>query len=197
MVSLFAMSVVFFFTSHGQLVLLINQHRFPLGDALMPYLTYLGDGVFYGLVCLLLLIRKWRTGLLFVLAGISQSIVSAILKRLVFPDVPRPKKYFEGIEDLSFIEGVRIATRFSFPSGHTMTAFLLATLLSLVVVKDRKYQALLLAGALVAGFSRMYLLQHFYRDVVAGSLIGVLMALAFFVWVNPLILRDRPGNDLK
>ena len=59
--------------------------------------------------------------------------------------------------------------RFSFPSGHTMTAFAVAVPLSLF------YPALtvgLLFCALSIGMSRILLGMHFLSDVLAGALLG-------------------------
>jgi undecaprenyl-diphosphatase len=63
--------------------------------------------------------------------------------------------------------------QFSFPSGHTMTAFAVAISLSLY------YPSLaigLLFCALSIAASRILLGMHFLSDVVAGALIGVLLA---------------------
>ena len=60
--------------------------------------------------------------------------------------------------------------QFSFPSGHTMTAFAVATPLSLFYPE-------LTAGVLFCAFSialsRILLGMHFLSDVVAGALLGL------------------------
>ena len=70
--------------------------------------------------------------------------------------------------------------RFSFPSGHTMTAFAVAIPLSLF------YPTLtigLLFCALSIAMSRILLGMHFLSDVVAGALIGTgLGYLAYFTF---------------
>ncbi|HUA21348.1 MAG TPA: phosphatase PAP2 family protein [Bryobacteraceae bacterium] len=70
--------------------------------------------------------------------------------------------------------------QFSFPSGHTMTAFAVAVPLSLF------YPTLtigLLFCALSIAMSRILLGMHFLSDVVAGALIGTgLGYLAFFTF---------------
>jgi undecaprenyl-diphosphatase len=70
--------------------------------------------------------------------------------------------------------------QFSFPSGHTMTAFAVAVPLSLF------YPTLaigLLFCALSIAMSRILLGMHFLSDVVAGALIGTgLGYLAFFAF---------------
>jgi len=70
--------------------------------------------------------------------------------------------------------------QFSFPSGHTMTAFAVATPLSLF------YPDIaigLLFCALSIATSRILLGMHFLSDVVAGALIGTAIGyLAFFAF---------------
>jgi undecaprenyl-diphosphatase len=67
------------------------------------------------------------------------------------------------------------ADLFSFPSGHTAAAFVIATLLS-DVFPSLTIPAYL--WALSVGVSRMYLGVHYPTDVLAGLLIGILSAAA-------------------
>lgn len=63
---------------------------------------------------------------------------------------------------------------FSFPSGHTSAAFLVATLLSFF------YPALaplLLTWAVLMGMARVVLGVHFPTDTLIGALMGILLAL--------------------
>jgi undecaprenyl-diphosphatase len=70
---------------------------------------------------------------------------------------------------------------FSFPSGHTMNAFAIGTVLSVL------HPALLPAMAFVAmnvAASRVFLRMHFLTDVLVGALLGILIgsvAAAFFL----------------
>lgn len=70
--------------------------------------------------------------------------------------------------------------QFSFPSGHTMTAFAIAVPLSLFYPN---FAVGLLFCALSIAMSRILLGMHFLSDVVAGALIGTgLGYLGFFVF---------------
>lgn len=73
--------------------------------------------------------------------------------------------------------------RFSFPSGHSITAFAIAVTLGL-------WYPALLAGlifcALSVAASRVILGLHYLSDVVAGLMIGILIGLAAFQW-TPLL----------
>jgi membrane-associated phospholipid phosphatase len=41
---------------------------------------------------------------------------------------------------------------------------------------------LLFIAALLVGYSRVYLSQHFLTDITAGSVFGILMILIFWFW---------------
>jgi membrane-associated phospholipid phosphatase len=77
---------------------------------------------------------------------------------------------------------------FSFPSGHTTSAFATATALSL---STKKWQVIvpsyLYAG--FVGYSRMRLGVHYPSDVLAGALIGT--ATGFLVWKIDKWIRKK------
>ncbi len=181
------------FVDHGEVVLYINQSRIDILDWSMPWITYLGDGWFYAAVSIIVLFWNWRWGVFFGISGGILSIVVTFFKRIVFGGVPRPKKFFADTDVLQFIEGVDVAGKFSFPSGHSTTVFMLGALLSLWFKNNRPVQLICLFMAILGGFSRIYILQHFYVDVVAGSVLGVLLAIGCWRWLRPLLI----DNGLK
>jgi len=74
--------------------------------------------------------------------------------------------------------------RFSFPSGHSITAFAIATTIGL-------YYPALMVGlmfcALSVAASRVILGLHYASDVVAGMLIGILIGSGAYTWIPQLI----------
>lgn len=81
--------------------------------------------------------------------------------------VGRPRPYTNSVENepLSFS-----GANSSFPSGHTATAFALASVLA---EEYPKYKYLFYGGAVLVGISRIYLDMHYASDVVAGAAIGL------------------------
>lgn len=163
-----------FFTEKIPLQLATNQLHQPVFDAIMPYLTMLGDGIFVlllGVVCLLFVNRS--TGWLIILSYLFSSLIVQFSKHVLFPEAMRPYFYMKAIPSFHAISGFLYYEYHSFPSGHTASAFALATLLSFSVKNKPVASIGLLGAACLVGFSRTYLSQHFLVDVCAGSLIGV------------------------
>jgi undecaprenyl-diphosphatase len=69
--------------------------------------------------------------------------------------------------------------QFSFPSGHSLTAFAVATSLALFYPK---MELLLMFSASSVALSRIVLGLHFLSDVLAGSAIGVMVGYLAFRW---------------
>lgn len=164
------------FIPYGKDVLLINGHHHSLLDLISPWITELGNGLYYVPVLAIMLFVRFRWATVIALAGILHAIAILVLKRLIFPDALRPA----GLMDkslLHFVPGVNVHTALSFPSGHTATAFAFLLIISLYF--NNRWLTLLFAVlALLAGLSRIYLVQHFLVDVAAGSTIGFISAWA-------------------
>jgi len=70
----------------------------------------------------------------------------------------------------------------SFPSGHTVTAFSTAVVIT-YWCKNKGWGLPLLLVAILVGYSRMYLSEHFFEDVTAGSVIGVITTVCLISWL--------------
>jgi membrane-associated phospholipid phosphatase len=166
--------------SKEQLIHWVNDHNAPWADDLFRYATYLGDGVFFILVVVVLLIRSRAVGLAGLGAFLLSSGVSILLKQVVFLNALRPSKYFEHAGwAYHTVKDVVLAGYHSFPSGHTISAFAMFGFLALVDDRKGRGWTWALLGALV-GYSRVYLFQHFVADAFAGSLIGTASAVVAY-----------------
>ena len=169
----------------GEILLQIQQHlRTDMLTPLMKFVTFLGNGGWFWILCavVLLAIPKTRkTGYAAVLSLIFGVIVTNLLLKNI---VARPRPFAE-IEAL--IPLIAKPTDFSFPSGHTTASFAVALVMLRMLPKKIGIPAVVLA-ALVA-FSRLYLGVHYPTDVLVGfvvALVGSLLA----VW----IVRMKLGN---
>jgi len=152
-------------------------------DVVLFCMTYLGDGVMAVLVVIMLLAVKYRYAFIVGVSNFISAIITQILKQTLFADVVRPKKFFEGVHDLYFVPGVENYLYNSFPSGHTTCAFSLYLALAFIV-KNRMLKLFFFIIALLVGYSRIYLSQHFFEDVYVGSLIGVLTTICVYYFIQ-------------
>lgn len=164
--------------------LLLNSFHSAVLDWLFTFFTVLGDGLLtIAVVISLFVYQKYRKASTLLLAFLSSGLVVQFLKKLF--QQPRPKLYFESLSlpyD-HFIEGISLQGSNSFPSGHTATAFALATVLVLIFKKKKIALPCLLTALLVA-YSRIYLSQHFLLDTIVGALIGTLAGMLSYYLVK-------------
>ena len=187
---LFSASIFLVFSGKEAAFISLNSyHPFLLNVFFINY-TFIGDGIFaLGLVAAMLFYfkRKKMTAALFSSFLIS-GIASQFLKNMV--NSPRPKLYFEAGTYLNFIDGVTLTGNSGFPSGHTATAFAIATVLALMI-KNKSWQLVILPAAALVGYSRIYLAQHFLLDVIAGALLGsVSGVLAFYLATSGINIKS-------
>lgn len=159
----------------------VNQHHSPFLDNMFRVVTTFGNGwVSIGLMIIVLL-WSYRAFLVFLTAFLSQGILVQFLKKIIFSDMYRPIRHFQDTTLLHFVEGIDINSHFSFPSGHSATAFCFLTLATLWTKNNRLALAFFVT-ALLAAYSRIYLFQHFFADIYAGAIIGVLSSLFWYYW---------------
>ncbi|MBI3510671.1 MAG: phosphatase PAP2 family protein [Bacteroidetes bacterium] len=155
-----------------QIHLFINRHYSSAGDLLMPWITLLGDGWTITVLILLLFALNRNFSLFTGISCILASGITQLLKHVFFPGDPRPALLFRP-DEIRLVPGVENNLFETFPSGHTTLAF--AFFICLCIGTDKLWMKFLFFFlALLAGYSRIYLSQHFLEDVYAGSLIGTL-----------------------
>jgi membrane-associated phospholipid phosphatase len=141
--------------------------RNPFLTPIFIFITRLGNSAFIWLFTALVLlgVKKLRhCGVaLLVSLIISSILVDEILKN-VFCRI-RPFNAMPGLMALIPKPG-----SYSFPSGHTTTAFAAATVIAICLPKKFGIMGYILA--VLIGFSRMYLGVHYPSDVLAGIILG-------------------------
>jgi len=153
-------------------------------NSLMQVITYFGDGVVALIIAFVFIFYRLRISIFLLLSGIASGLIAQLMKRFIFSDELRPLGFFRNLGmDIYQIPGFDMHIHHSFPSGHTATAF--AVFFGLALFAKKSWQKIsLLSIAAIAGYSRIYLGQHFLTDVVAGSVIGVFTSITFFYFVN-------------
>lgn len=186
-------------TNKGDVEIWVNQFHGPILNIFFYWITYLGDGIFSFAVVIVLFFRRIYLGLLSAISLISTSVVTQTLKRGVFDDFPRPSRFFDpAVIQLKFVDGLEMHGYFSFPSGHSSGAFSIFILLSLISKKP-VVQIICFFVAITTAFSRVYLLQHFFMDIYAGSMLGIVVtSFMYFIiqYKTNLAANDRLQQPL-
>jgi membrane-associated phospholipid phosphatase len=150
---------------------ILNPFHNEILDAFFYRYTFLGDGLFAVLlsVVLFFFLKTQRLSIELLVSFIVSGLLAQLFKNIF--QHPRPRAFFTPEQYPYFFDGLSINNHVSFPSGHTTTAFALTFILA-SYTKNKLLQILLLALAILAGYSRIYLAQHFLEDVFAGAILG-------------------------
>ena len=170
--------IILFINSKNDIHLSINRHYSEIGDFLMPYVTLAGDGITVAVLIILLIGWNRKFGSWTGVSVVLASAITQLLKNTIFSGEPRPKLFFSDTSTpLRFVDGVENYLHGSFPSGHTTAGFAFYFCL-VFAVKNNYLKSALFLFALLIGYSRIYLSQHFLNDVFFGSLIGTITTFA-------------------
>jgi undecaprenyl-diphosphatase len=162
----------------------IHNHSIPATTWFMRSATHLGAAPVLSTLTVaaiaVFLYWKWhRAAVLLLTAMLGIPLFNENLK--VHYHRLRPEAFF----------GVALPTSYSFPSGHSLSAFcfygMTAALVSARVRDRRARMAIWISGALlilVVGVSRVYLGVHFPSDVIGGYA-------AALVWISMLLVFDQ------
>lgn len=172
---------IYLTNSKTEIFLFTNIRHTPFFDEFFKISTYLGDEFSTILVCIGMLFIKYRYAVLTALAYLYSSVTVQILKRIF--DSPRPSKFFEGLNPIRTIEGYPLYEINSFPSGHSTNAFTLAVVLAFIL-PNLRYHWVIIPLAVITAFSRVYLSQHFFQDVFAGAVLGVVLTFQLIWWLE-------------
>ena len=179
-----ASAFVLLFFSKTDGFYLLNTYHTNFLTTIFTWFTYFGDGLFCLAMGVLLFAFNKRFVSLMVLSSYAISgIIAQVLKYFIIE--ARPAVYLKDSSYRYFIDDVTLHNLHAFPSGHTASAFALAAVLSFAA-KNKTYSILYLVAAILVGYSRIYLAQHFLIDVLAGAVIGVLSAITCWVFFEKL-----------
>ena len=147
-----------------------NTIACPFLDAVVPKLTMLGNaGIIWILAGLALLCsKKYRRQGALVLMGLLAGLLvgNIVLKNLVAR--PRPCWLDPSVQLL-----IASPTDYSFPSGHTLSSTIAATILTKT---DRRFGYAAIPLAVLIALSRLYLYVHYPTDVIFSIIVGTAFA---------------------
>jgi len=146
-------------------------------DKLMPFTTRLGNlGLIWIIMALVLMLDKPYRAIgssviltLIIGTALGEGVVKHIVRRV------RPCKY----KNYNLLIATPIT--YSFPSGHALSSFAVAEVLSM---SFHQYKFIFMGLAFLIAFSRLYLDVHYPTDVIAGIIIGILCSKLIFIIIK-------------
>ncbi len=154
-------------------LLWLSQYRNVVTDYYFYYVTKLGEPYSFVACGLLLWLSSWKKMITVPLVGVLVIMTSYSLK--LYFHFERPSLYLSriGYQGPMAVLNYPLLTGLNgFPSGHSMAAWALFTLMA-ALLKRTWVSLVCLFLAVSVSISRIYLLAHFLEDVVAGAMIGV------------------------
>jgi len=167
------------FLNQTELFLEVNSMHSGALDFFFYWITYFGDGATFAILVAVLFFISYSKALNGLTMFLSTAIFAQVLKRVFFADHFRPYTVLSEQYEIYVPEGVKTLIFETFPSGHTTTAFAMATFLVLTYPKRNIWLAMLVLAWLTA-YSRVYLTHHFPIDVWVGSIIGTIGGLIIY-----------------
>ena len=167
-----------FFVPYGDEILYLNGLRHEPFNTAFRLITKLGEVYAFLIAGVALLFWRFRFALLIAITGLIILPTTYIFKEHFSAD--RPITFFQekGMrQSVVTVPGVDLNTgQTSFPSGHTTAAFGLYSILALIAGSRRLRWGIVFAGlAILVAVSRVFLVQHFLADIMAGATLGLLI----------------------
>lgn len=149
---------------------LVNVRLHRLLSPFCRQISRTGDGWLYGLLLAALYYQQgWQS------LGLQMLLLGFLIERPLYFVLKNGLKRHRPAQVLpNFQSVIRPSDYFSFPSGHTSAAFMVATTLAYCLPA---WTAPLFIWAASVGFSRVILGVHFPTDILMGMVLGVSAAL--------------------
>lgn len=182
---LWSVAVMYLFNGglRGDVIQFFGRHRSDYTNIFFVFSTYLGEGYVYVMAIIAFLFVQYSKSIAFIINALLVLAVSGTLKWLFGHE--RPVRYFNDLvqapELPNYLPDVALHQGWttSFPSGHTTSAFAFFSLLAFFL-PQKAAKLLCLVVAVLVALSRMYMVQHFLKDIASGMITGLFIAVSVF-----------------
>lgn len=163
----------------------------PFMDAVMPFITMLGEHgfVWIALAAVLLISKKTRGWGIAMLVALA--IVYVLGMWVVKPIVARPRP-FMAVSGYPLL--IDAPSGYSFPSGHASSSFAAAVVFCFIPAIKKRWKIAAVVLAVLIAFSRLYLFVHYPSDVAAGIALGIVGGLAVACAYRAIQRKRRRGS---
>jgi membrane-associated phospholipid phosphatase len=165
-----------FVIGRNDFFLLLNKDLGKAADIFFSFWTNLGDGVIWVIVAGLVLKHRRKQFPLLIATIVISTLITQLTKFYIVPAEPRPTVAITDIHLIHTVADVELHTSYSFPSGHTAAAFCIF-FIGCWLINKRWVVSVGVVYALLVGYSRIYLAQHFPLDVGAGMFVAIVTIL--------------------
>lgn len=169
----------------------LPHNRYTDGLAALIHVATYGGTIYYPIALAFLFSKRPKLVLLAKLgfiAGFSGWLVTEVIVKHI---VGRLRPY--QTLDVFFLTPPPMS--YSFPSGQTATAFMIATLFLLILQGKRRWiTGLMFAFAVLVGIDRMFMGHHYFFDVLVGGMIGSFMA--WFIYFIMVSSREKTPTEV-
>ncbi len=174
------------------ILIAVNSWNSEFCDAVMWWVSgkFTWLPFYMALLLFIFLKRKWKDGGMILLAIVLVIVLSDQSSVHLFKEVfqrPRPSHNPELTDQLHYVNGYK-GGKYGFISSHASNVFAVAGFLILVLRKPW-FSFVMLFWAVLVSYSRMYLGVHYFFDIFAGALWGLL--LGYLVYHLYVFLRKK------
>lgn len=178
-----------------EIFLFLNGLNAAWADPIMKVFTSHAFWVPFVVLIAILVILKYRKKawiplIIIALCFASTDRISSMTKNRVCRY--RPTHNVEIADSVHIVDGYR-GGQYGFFSSHAANSFGLA-LLSLLILKNKKFTIFILAWAVIVSYSRIYVGVHYPADIAVGAAAGCLIATAFYLIFNKLRKKFIPKS---
>lgn len=168
-------------------------HNCEFFNKIFSFFSMIGDNGYLFLIIAVFLLpyKKWRKiGIGLIICALLILVVNNLFLKKV---ISRDRPFVTYPEFLPYVIG-EPPTSLSFPSGHTAVTFAYASFLWCYKKKHLKLSIFATIFATLVGFSRIYLIHHYFTDVMAGIALGAICGVgAYFlnILLNKLLIKIK------